>query len=331
MEIQGWQMLWFVFFDPKSQSPGEAALLQHSRLAFSRYLVDSEWLAWWALWEAPWTRQPRKLLLSSHLIQHIPCLEARSANTNEVGDWKMVGGWVVIVIQLYCCTPIWLGMLWPKVAHHFPVPYDLMAISGAKTPYFLDEPISTFRCPRLGIFREILWEDQEETLNFDGKKTPWFPSDFPQENNPLILVISQTWANAHGPFFPPGNTDCVGALGRCGVVMPKLIRLSSFCPMNVAEIATVSSILRLTHEKIVLLFESIDGLIGWLLDDFSWKRRFTLASRDTHCRNAVAPELRWTKKITRVSAKKRCCSFRLFHQGPNPLFAHHLFFYSWTF
>ena len=29
--------------------------------------------------------------------------------------------------------------------------------------------------------------------------------------------------------------------------------------------------------------------------------------------------------------KKRCCSFRLFHQGPNPLFAHHLFFYSWTF
>ena len=86
----------------------------------------------------------------------------------------MVGGWVVIVIQLYCCTPIWLGMLWPKVAHHFPVPYDLMAISGAKTPYFLDEPISTFRCPRLGIFREILWEDQEETLNFDGKKAPGF-------------------------------------------------------------------------------------------------------------------------------------------------------------
>ena len=40
-----------------------------------------------------------------------------------------------------------------------------------------------------------------------------------------------------------------------------------------------------------------------LLDDFSWKRRFTLASWDTHCRNAVAPELRWTKKITRVSAK----------------------------
>lgn len=38
---------------------------------------------------------------SSHLIQHIPCLEARSANTNEVGDWKTVGGWVVIVIQLY--------------------------------------------------------------------------------------------------------------------------------------------------------------------------------------------------------------------------------------
>ena len=38
----------------------------------------------------------------SHLIQHIhhiPCLEARSANTNEVDDWKMVGGW------LYC-TPI---------------------------------------------------------------------------------------------------------------------------------------------------------------------------------------------------------------------------------
>ena len=33
----------------------------------------------------------------SHLIQHIPCLEARSANTNEVDDWKMVGGWLVIL------------------------------------------------------------------------------------------------------------------------------------------------------------------------------------------------------------------------------------------
>ena len=119
MENQGWQMLWFVFFDPKSQSPGEAALLQHSRLAFSRYLVDSEWLAWWALWEAPWTRQPRKLLLSSHLIQHIPCLEARS--TNEVGDWKMVG-WVVIVIQLYCCTPIWLWHALAKNSASFSSP-----------------------------------------------------------------------------------------------------------------------------------------------------------------------------------------------------------------
>ena len=119
MEIQGWQMLWFVFFDPKSQSPGEAALLQHSRLAFSRYLVDSEWLAWWALWAAPWTRQPRKLLLSSHLIQHIPCLEARS--TNEVGDWKMVG-WVVIVILLHCCTPIWLWHALAKNSASFSSP-----------------------------------------------------------------------------------------------------------------------------------------------------------------------------------------------------------------
>jgi hypothetical protein len=84
-------------------------------------------------------------------------------------------------------------MLWPEIVHHFPVPYDLMAISGEKTHLtFWTSPSLHFRCPRLGIFQEILWEDQEETLNFDGKKAPWFPSDFPQENNPLILVISQT-------------------------------------------------------------------------------------------------------------------------------------------
>ena len=56
---------------------------------------------------------------SSHLIQHIPCLEARS--TNEVGDWKMVG-WVVIVIQLHCCTPIWLWHALAKNSASFSSP-----------------------------------------------------------------------------------------------------------------------------------------------------------------------------------------------------------------
>ena len=131
--------------------------------------------------------------------------------------WRLEDGWWLggdsyTVILLYSHLA-WHALA--KSSASFSSPYDLMAISGAKTPYFLDEPISTFRCPQTRNLSGNPLEDQEETLNFDGKKAPgflqifrkpihwswWFPRPEP---TPMVPSFRQETQTASGHLVDVG-------------------------------------------------------------------------------------------------------------------------------
>ena len=115
--------------------------------------------------------------------------------------WRLEDGWWVVILYSH-----WYGFgMLPEIVHHFPVP-------GRKNT-FPNQPIST-----LHFLSQNRIKRRQKKPRFSWSKSTLVSFRF---SSAIHWWWFPSWPVLAGPWETsptPGSTDCVGALGRCGVV-----------------------------------------------------------------------------------------------------------------